>query len=117
VTSVGNQDAPIDLPALATELLRQAATEHSRRAARTLPHPVDGLRQTVIALCEGAALQEHNSPGPAAMLVLNGTARLTAGEDCVDVTAHQLFAIPPRRHSLHAVTDTVVLLSVALPGR
>ena len=61
--------------------------------------------------------QDAPIPGPAAMLVLSGTARLAAGEDWVDVTAHQLFAIPPRRHSLHAVTDTVVLLSVALPGR
>lgn len=107
-------EVPIDLLALADELLEQAAGEHAQRAARTLPHPVDGLRQTVIALRDQAALHEHNSPGPAALLVLRGRARLVAGEDAVTVDAHQHIAIPPRRHSLHAEGHTVVLLSVAL---
>lgn len=108
-------DVPVDLPTLADELLAQAC-EHSQRAARTLPHPVDGLRQTVIALRGGAALHEHNSPGPAALLVLRARARLIAGEQAVTVDAHQHIAIPPRRHSLHADGDTVVLLSVAVTG-
>ncbi len=79
-------DVPVDLPTLAGELLAQAACEHSQRAARTLPHPVDGLRQTVIALRGGAALHEHNSPGPAALLVLRARARLIAGEQAVTST-------------------------------
>jgi hypothetical protein len=65
-------DAPVDLAVLAGELLDKATREHSGRAARTLPHPVDGLRQTVIALRGGAALDEHESPGPASLLVLRG---------------------------------------------
>ncbi len=80
MSSGSPSDAPIDLQAVADELLAQAAREHSQRAARTLPHPVDGLRQTVIALQGGATLQEHNSPGPASLLVLRGRARLIAGE-------------------------------------
>lgn len=107
-------DVPVDLPTLADELLTQAAREHSQRAARTLPHPVDGLRQTVIALRDGAALHEHKSPGPAALLILRGRARLVVGDEAVTVAAHQHIAIPPRRHSLHADGDAVVLLSVAV---
>jgi quercetin dioxygenase-like cupin family protein len=65
----------VDLQAVADELLTQASGEHSRRAARTLPHSTEGLRHTVIALLAGAELQEHNSPpGPAVLLVLGGQA-------------------------------------------
>jgi quercetin dioxygenase-like cupin family protein len=108
---------PVDVDALADELIEQAGRSRSGRAARTLPHPVDGLRQTVIALRDGAALQEHNSPGPAALLVLRGRARLAAGDVSVTLNTHQHVPIPRQRHSLHAEGDTVVLLSVAVPAR
>lgn len=107
-------NVPVDLPTLADELLAAAAGEHSKRAARTLPQHVEGLRQTVIALHDGAALAEHNSPGPAALLVLRGSVRLVAGDDTVSLGTHQYVAIPPRRHSLHTDGDAVVLLSVAV---
>ena len=107
----------VDLQALADALLEQAAGEGSHRAARTLPHPVDGLRQTVIALSDGAELSEHESPGPASLQVLRGRARLTAGDDVIDLETHEIAAIPPRRHSLRGIGDTVVLLTVAGTGR
>jgi quercetin dioxygenase-like cupin family protein len=110
----GLADVPIDLQALADELLTQAAGEPSQRAARTLPHPVDGLRQTVIALHGNARLHDHNSPGPASLLVLRGRATLAAGDLVITLEANQHTAIPPRRHSLSAEGDAVVLLSVAL---
>ncbi|WP_040337033.1 hypothetical protein [Candidatus Blastococcus massiliensis] len=110
-------DAPIDLHALAGELLEKATSEHSGRAGRTLPHPVDGLRQTVIALRADAELSEHESPGPASLLVIRGQVRLVAGDESVTLPAHQICPIPNRRHSLHADEDSVVLLSVAVPQR
>ena len=78
---------------------------------------MDGLRQTLIALSDGAELKEHNSPGPASLLVLRGTARLNAGEDTLTLVAGDHVAIPPRRHSLTTAGDTVVLLTVAIAGR
>jgi quercetin dioxygenase-like cupin family protein len=105
--------APIDLEQLAGELLERARGEKSGRAGRTLPHPVDGLRQTVIALTAGASLDEHESPGSATLLVLRGSARLAAGDDAVSLGTHQIAPIPDRRHSLHAEEDAVVLLSVS----
>ncbi|WP_324276614.1 LuxR family transcriptional regulator [Blastococcus brunescens] len=109
--------APVDLHALLGELLDKASGEHARRAARTLPHPVDGLRQTVIALLADAELGAHESPGPASLLVLRGRVRLLAGDETVELGAHQFSPIPDRRHSLHADEDSVVLLSVAVPDR
>jgi quercetin dioxygenase-like cupin family protein len=107
VTSAGDV---IDLQELADELLKAA----NDRAARTLPHPVDGLRQTVIAIRAGAALNEHESPGSASLLVLRGRARLVAGDETITLAANQISPIPDRRHSVEADEDTVVLLSVAL---
>jgi quercetin dioxygenase-like cupin family protein len=107
--------APIDVHALAGELIEKATSENSGRAGRTLPHPVDGLRQTLIALRSGAELSEHESPGPASLMVIRGRVRLVAGDDGVEIGAHQISPIPDRRHSLHADEDSVVLLSVAVP--
>ena len=110
-------DAPTDLHALADELLGKATSEHAGRAGRTLAHPVDGLRQTVIALRADAELGDHESPGPASILVLRGRVRLVADEASVTLAAHQFSPVPDRRHSLRAEEDSVVLLSVAVPDR
>ena len=110
-------DTPVDLDRLAAELLADAATQGALRAAHTLPHPVDGLRQTVIALIGGQQLAEHESPGPASLLVLRGTVRLVAGDQVQELGAHRIGPIPNRRHSLLAVEDSVVLLSVAVAAR
>ena len=112
-----SDSGPVDLSALAEDLLAKAVGEHSGRAGRTLPHPVDGLRQTVIALRGGAELGEHESPGAASLQVLRGRVRLVAGDSSVELGAQAIGPIPDRRHSLHADEDSVVLLSVAVPDR
>jgi quercetin dioxygenase-like cupin family protein len=104
-----------DVHQLSAELLDRAARGSAHRAASTFPHPVDGLRQTLIALLAGAELGEHESPGPASLLVLRGRVRLLAGAETVELGAHRFSPIPDRRHSLHADEDSVVLLSVAIP--
>jgi quercetin dioxygenase-like cupin family protein len=105
---------PVDLTDLATELLEKAATAHVRRASRTLAHPVDGLRQTVMALLAGAELGEHEGPGPASLLVLRGQVRIVGGDGSVPLRAGEIAPVPMQRHSLHADEDSVVLLSVAV---
>ena len=104
----------VDLAALATELLEKAAGTHARRASRTLAHPVDGLRQTVIALLAGTDLGEHESPGPASLQVLRGQVRIVAGNGAAPLRAGQIAPVPMQRHGLHADEDSVVLLSVAI---
>jgi quercetin dioxygenase-like cupin family protein len=108
---------PVDVHALGAELLEKARHAHSGRAGHTLPHPVDGLRQTLIALRAGAELGEHESPGPASLLVVRGHVRVTAGVDSLELAAHQIGPVPNRRHGLVADADSVVLLSVAVPDR
>ena len=110
-------EAPIDVHVLAGKLLEEATVADAGRAARTLPHPVDGLRQTVIALRGGEGLSEHESPGPASLLVIRGRVRLVAGDRTVELSTHVFSPIPDQRHSLHADEDSVVLLSVAVPDR
>ena len=108
---------PVDVHALAGELLQKASAETAGRAARTLPHPVDGLRQTLIALREGAVMDEHESPGAASLMVIRGRVRVTAGDDDLLIGPHQIAPVPDRRHSLRADEPSVVLLTVALPAR
>jgi quercetin dioxygenase-like cupin family protein len=107
----------MDVHALASELLEKATSENAGRAARTLPHPVDGLRQTLIALRESAELDEHESPGAASLMVIRGRVRIVAGDDSIELGPHQIAPIPDQRHSLTAVEQSVILLSVAVPAR
>ncbi|MGX5653790.1 hypothetical protein ACWKWC_03365 [Geodermatophilus nigrescens] len=48
----------------------------------------------------------------ATLHVLRGRARPVAGGETGELSAGRLGPIPPRRHSLHADEDTVVLLGV-----
>ena len=114
MTAPDAEAGPVDLLALAAELLDKASTVHAHRAARTLPHPVEGLRQTVIALLAGVDLGEHESPGPATLQVLRGQVRVLAGNGGLVVGPGHIVPLPMQRHGLHADEDSVVLLSVAI---
>ncbi|MUM17923.1 cupin domain-containing protein [Mycobacterium sp. CBMA271] len=86
----------------------------SRTAAETV---VGGhervLRQTVIALREGAELGEHENPGEATIYVIQGSVRLVVGDEHWDGRAGDLIEIPDARHSLQALADSAVMLTVA----
>ena len=114
MTAPADEPGPVDLTALATELLGRAAAAYARRSARTLAHPVDGLRQTVIAMLAGVELGEHESPGASSMQVLRGRVRVLAGNGGVALGAGQIAPLPMQRHGLHAEEDSVVLLTVAV---
>ncbi|OBK41766.1 cupin domain-containing protein [Mycobacterium kubicae] len=103
----------ISLTALASEKLAEAAKSHSGRAAHTIHggHTHE-LRQTVVALLADHDLSEHDSPGEATLQVLQGHVRLTAGQDSWDGKTGDYVAIPHQRHALHAVEDSVVILTV-----
>lgn len=73
------------LEALSHELLERAVAAGGGHTASTV---VGGhervLRQTVIAMLEGAILAEHENPGEATVHVLRGRVRLSAGEQSWD---------------------------------
>jgi quercetin dioxygenase-like cupin family protein len=104
----------MSLQALARNQLELAAGAPSGRSAHTVYGGHEQvLRQTVIALTAGTSLSEHENPGEATVHVLSGRVRLLAGSDSWDGREGDLIVIPPARHSLHAVDNAVVLLTVA----
>ena len=106
-------DGVTDLEALGTDLLGQARSASAGRAAATVLSG-SSMRATVIALTEGTELAEHDAPPAATLQVLSGQVRLHADSDEWTVGAGQVAPIPPRRHGLAALTESVVLLTVSL---
>jgi quercetin dioxygenase-like cupin family protein len=102
------------LTALADGLLSDALNATDGRGVRTIdggrPHL---LYQTLIALARGQRLDQHDNPGEATVQVLRGRVRVTAGDDTTDGFPGQLLIPPRARHTLTAMEDTVVLLTVA----
>ena len=88
------QEGVFDLSTLADELLEAAV---------------------LMAILAGGGLAEHSSPPAATLHVLRGRIRLYAG-DAAEwfVSAGQVVAIPPERHSVDALEDSAFLLTVAL---
>lgn len=105
----------LSLDAVAREQGRRAAESGSGRAAQTVYGGHEKtLRQTVVALTEGSAMAEHENPGDATVVVLEGRVRLVSGETSWEGRRGDLLVAPHARHSLVALTDAAVLLSVAV---
>jgi quercetin dioxygenase-like cupin family protein len=102
---------------LAHQHLTLAREASSGRSAHTVygGHEND-LRQTLIALAGGRHLDEHENPGEATIQVLHGMVRLTEGESTWDAAPGDHLIIPPSRHGLEALEDSVILLTVAVRG-
>ncbi|MCM4084676.1 cupin domain-containing protein [Paractinoplanes hotanensis] len=102
------------LAELTVRHLEKARGSSSGRSAETV---VGGhthiLRQTLVALRAGEALDEHENPGEATVHVLTGRVRLAAGDTSCEGGTGDLLTVPDARHSLTAIEDTAVLLTVA----
>jgi quercetin dioxygenase-like cupin family protein len=73
-----------------------------------------GLRVVVEVLEEGERLAGHQAPGPITLQVLEGEIRVEAGLEVVYVRKGELVALPsPRPHSIEAVRDSSLLLTIA----
>lgn len=104
----------MSLDALAREHLKRAREASSGRSAETVYGGHERiLRQTVVAMTAGTELADHVNPGEATVHVISGRVRLGAGEDVWEGRDGDLIVIPEARHNLEAVTDAVVLLTVA----
>ena len=104
----------LSLDALARELSIKAGQASGGRAAQTV---IGGhervLRQTVIAMTKDTAMTEHANPGEASVYVLRGRVQLTAGGQFWEGRDGDLIIVPDAPHSLHALQDSAVLLTVA----
>ena len=102
------------IPTAADTVLAEARNARSGRSAKTLiPGAGAPLKQTLLGLTAGTVLADHDNPGAATLHVISGEVRLTAHNDVWLLDAGQLTPIPPARHGLEAVSDAVVLISVA----
>lgn len=107
----------MSLTALARAQLDLAKRASSGRSATTVfgghEHT---LRQTLIAIDAGRKLDEHSNPGEATVHVLRGRVVLAAGGVSWEGTNGDLLIVPEAPHSLEALEDSVVLLTVAKSG-
>ena len=106
----------ISLTALARQHLTAARAANSGRSAHTVYGGHEHtLRQTLLALTEGNGLDEHDSPGEATLQVIEGRVRLDAADASWEGSPGDHIVIPRTRHSLQALADSVVLLTVVKP--
>lgn len=104
----------LSLTALTRHQLELARTASSGRSARTVYGGHEQtLRQTMIALAAGSELNEHENPGEATVQVLQGRVTLRAGEVSWEGSPGDLLIVPQARHSLKAIEDSVIILTVA----
>lgn len=107
----------LSLDALARKHLETAAAASAGRSSETFfgghEHT---LRQTLIALIRGNGLSEHPNPGEATVLVVRGRVRLDAGGDSWEGRANDLLVVPEKPHSLEALEDSAIVLTVAKKG-
>ena len=108
----------LSLVAMAREQGRRAAAASSGRAAETVYGGHEhSLRQTVIALTAGTSLAKHENPGEATVHVLHGRVRLSTDRVSWEGRSGDLIVVPQCRHSLLALADAAVLLTVVKSGR
>lgn len=108
----------ISLTTLADEQLRAARQAASGRSAHTIHGGHQhALRQTLLALAAGRSLDEHDNPGEATLQVLSGQVRLVTATQAWEGTTGDYLVIPTERHSLTALDDAAVILTVAVHSR
>ena len=104
----------ISLDALARQQMELAVTAGGGHTADTVFGGHEKvLRQTVVGMIAGARLAEHENPGESTVLVLHGRVRLSAADLSWDAVRGDLIIVPESRHSLEALEDSALLLTVA----
>ena len=94
--------------------------EHARAADHDrIGHMVQGghdraLRQTVVALRTGTTPCEHHSSREATLQRLAGRIRRTAATQTLEAITADLLTVPAANHTLSAVEDSALLLTVSL---
>jgi quercetin dioxygenase-like cupin family protein len=117
-TTTELDDAVIDLPTATEAVLAEARVAKAGRAGRTLtPGAGLPLKQALLALTEGTVLADHESPGDATLQVLTGHVHLTTDDRIIELTSGDWVPIPALRHGVEAITDAVLLITVAAGRR
>jgi quercetin dioxygenase-like cupin family protein len=104
----------MSLEALARELSARAESDSTGRSSTTVFGGHERvLRQTLMAIAAGRSMSEHENPGEATLLVFQGRVRVITEDASWDGRSGDMIVIPDARHSVEAVENSVVLLTVA----
>jgi quercetin dioxygenase-like cupin family protein len=105
------------LAELTAEHLALARVASSGRSSQTVYGGHEHtLRQTLIAFTAGQRMNDHRNPGEATLQVLHGRVRLITPTTELDASTDDLVTIPDEVHSLTALEDSAVLLTVGKHG-
>jgi quercetin dioxygenase-like cupin family protein len=103
------------LASTASAHIERARSAANGRSAHTVHGGHDrALRQTVVALRAGTTLNEHHSSREATLQVLAGRVRLTSDSRAMEAVAGDLLPVPGLAHTLDAIEDSALLLTVAV---
>lgn len=103
------------LTALARHQLKIAMNASSGRSAKTVYGGHEhSLRQTVVALRAGQTLAEHQNPGEATVYVIHGRILLATDDASWSGWLGDLIIVPDALHSVEALEDSVILVTVAM---
>lgn len=104
----------LSLVALARHELEAARRAPAGRSAKTVHGGHEKvLRQTVIALLSDRTTDQWESPGEATVQVIVGRVRVVSDRASWEGSPGDLVVVPRERAAIHAVEDSVVLLTVA----
>ncbi len=103
----------ISLTELGAELTQQA--EASAHGFATKPVKREGtVRQVLVGFRAGGVLPEHNNPGEAMALLLEGAVRFTVdGSEVATLQPGDLYTVPLERHTVEASDASIMLLTFA----
>jgi quercetin dioxygenase-like cupin family protein len=112
------------IEAIAKQQLETARTTAAARSASTVYGGHEhALRQTVLALANGASLAEHDNPGEATIYVLSGRVTLASDGQTWEGRTGDLIVIPSARHPalrpcpFTALQESTVLLTAVPRNR
>lgn len=96
----------------AREQLDAAHDQPSGRSSTTIVHG-EILSEVVMGIVAGEQLAEHANPGEGILHVLVGRVRLESDGQSWLVAEDEWIVIPRALHSVTAITDSAILLTVA----
>lgn len=103
------------LTQIGMQQLEKAREASSGRAAITVYGGAEhNLRQTLIAIAGTRELADHANPGEATLYVIEGSANLLWGDQGIGLNKGDYVIIPNAVHSVQALEDSVLLLTVSV---
>lgn len=94
------------------DVLRDSAQSAVARRAGSTVYRGDGVRQTMVVILAGEHMAEHWSPQEGFIHVMEGKVLLHGRDRNWEIAAGQMLPLPPEKHSVTAVEDSTLTLTV-----